>query len=165
MCYIVFQATSSATNVVATPIFSVPTSVIYAPTNVSITCSTPGASIYYTTDGTTPTQSSTLYTTPIAITSAMTLKAKAFLTGYTESFVASATYSFPVEVANIAAFKAANTATNTTVYKITGDVTFVFRNGRNMLIKDATGGLFIYDNATPVITQSYNDGDIISMVS
>ena len=159
---IVFQATSSATNVVATPIFSVPTSVIYAPTNVSITCSTPGASIYYTTDGTTPTQSSTLYTTPIAITSAMTLKAKAFLTGYTESFVASATYSFPVEVANIAAFKAANTATNTTVYKITGDVTFVFRNGRNMLIKDATGGLFIYDNATPVITQSYNDGDIIS---
>lgn len=159
---IVFQATSSATNVVATPIFSTPTSVIYAPTNVNITCSTPGASIFYTTDGSTPTETSTPFTTPIPITSAITLKAKAFLTGMTESFMATATYSFPIEMANIAAFKAANTATNPTVYKITGDVTFVFRNGRNMYIKDATGGLLIYDNTTPVITQTYNDGDIIS---
>lgn len=158
----VFQATSSATNVVATPIISVPTSVIYTPTSATITCSTPGASIFYTTDGSTPTESSTPFTIPIPISAAMTLKAKAFLTGYTESFLASATYTFPVEVANIAAFKAANSATNSTVYKITGDVTFVFRNGRNMYIKDATGGLLIYDNTTPVITQNYNDGDIIS---
>lgn len=159
---IVFQATNSATNVVATPIISVPTSVIYTPTSATITCSTPGASIFYTTDGTTPTETSTLYTIPIPITSAMTLKAKAFLTGYTESFLASATYSFPVEVANIAAFKAANTATNATVYKITGDVTFVYRNGRNLFVKDATGGLNIYDNTTPIITQTYTNGDIIS---
>jgi hypothetical protein len=159
---IVFQATSSATNVVATPIISIPTSVIYTPSSATISCSTSGASIYYTTDGTTPTQSSTLYTTEIPVTSAFTLKAKAFLTGYTESLLATATYSFPVEVANIAAFKAANTATSGTVYKITGDVTFVYRNGRNLFIKDASGGLNIYDNSTPVITQSYNNGDIIS---
>ncbi len=159
----VFQASPYSTgNTVATPVLSVPTSVIYTPTNVNITCSTAGSSIYYTTDGTTPTTSSTQFTTPIAITSAMTLKAKAFLTGYTESFVATATYTFPIEVANIAAFKAANTATSGTVYKITGDVTFVYRNGRNIFVKDASAGLCIYDNTTSVITQTYNNGDVIS---
>lgn len=159
---IVFQATSSATNVVATPIISVPTSVIYTPSSATITCSTPGASIFYTTDGSTPTETSTPFTLPIPITAAMTLKAKAFLTGYTESYLASATYTFPIEVPNIAAFKAANTATNATVYKITGDVTFVYRNGRNLFVKDATGGLNIYDNTTPIITQTYTNGDVIS---
>ena len=63
------------------------------------------------------------------------------------------------EVANIAAFKASNTGA---VYKITGDVTFVYSTGRYMYIKDATGGLLIYDNATPVITNSYSNGDVIS---
>jgi M6 family metalloprotease-like protein len=160
---IVFQASPYSTgNTVATPIISVPTSVIYTPTNVSISCSTAGASIYYTTDGTVPTQTSTLYSTPIPVTANMTLKAKAFLTGYTESFVATSTYTFPIEVANIAAFKAANTTTSGTVYKITGDVTFVYRNGRNIFVKDATAGLCIYDNTTPVITQTYTNGDVIS---
>jgi len=159
----VFQASPYSTgNTVATPVLSVPNSVIYTPTNVSITCSTTGASIYYTTDGSTPTQTSTLYSTPIPVTANMTLKAKAFFTGYTESFVATATYTFPIEVANIAAFKAANTASSGTVYKITGDVTFVYRNGRNIFVKDATAGLCIYDNSTSIITQTYNNGDVIS---
>lgn len=159
---IVFQGTSSSTNQVATPIFSPSTSVIYTPTNVAITCTTAGASIHYTTDGTTPTATSTLYTTPIPVTAAMTINAIAFSTGLTESFVATASYTFPVEVPTIAAFKAVNTTTNTTVYKITGDVTFVYRNGRNVFIKDATGGMLIYDNLPSTITNTYDNGYIIS---
>ena len=77
------------------------------------------------------------------------------------SGVVSATYTFPVEVANIAAFKAANTATNNTIYKITGDVTFVYENGANFYIQDATGGLLIYDVGDS-ISGTYNEGDVIS---
>ena len=69
-----------------------------------------------------------------------------------------------VEVPNIAAFLAANTIgeANSTVFKITGDVTFVFRSGRNVYIRDDTAGLLLFDNTTPIITNEYNNGDVIS---
>lgn len=53
---------------------------------------TPSAKIYYTTDGTTPTTSSTLYTAPIAVASSETVEAIAVASGYTDSNVASAAY-------------------------------------------------------------------------
>ena len=136
---------------------------VYDPTQVSITCPTQGASIYYTTDGSEPTENSNLYTASFTVSSTTTVKAKAFKSGYLASNVATATYTFPIEVPNIAAFKAANSATNSTVYKITGDVTFVFENGANFYIQDATGGLLIYDNQNNnVITGTYTEGDVIS---
>ena len=147
----------------ATPTFTPAAGVLYAPTAITLECTTPGATIYYTTDGTTPDViTSTVYTAPINVTATTTVKAIAAATGFNPSNFATATYTFPVEVANIAAFKAANTATNSTVYKITGDVTFVYRAGRNIFVKDATGGLLIYDFSTPVIANTYNNGDIIS---
>lgn len=150
-------------DIVETPVISPNSGFVYDSTQVSITCATEGASIYYTTDGTEPSESSTLYTAPFTVSSTTTVKAKAFKTGYDASNVASATYTFPVEVANIAAFKAASSATNSTVYKITGDVTFVFENGANFYIQDATGGLLIYDyQNNDIITRTYTEGDVIS---
>jgi len=146
----------------ATPTFTPAAGVLYAPTSITIECSTPGATIHYTVDGSTPDLTSNLYGGALPINANTTFKAIAYAPGFNPSDVVTATYTFPVEVANIAAFKAANTATNSTVYKITGDVTFVYRNGRNIFVKDATGGLLIYDFATPVITETYNNGDIIS---
>ncbi len=146
----------------ATPTFTLPSGVLYAPATVTLECTTPASTIYYTTDGTTPDITSTVYTTPVDVTANTTIKAVAIATGFNLSNVATATYTFPVEVANIAAFKAANTATNSTVYKITGDVTYVHRAGRNVFVKDATGGLLIYDFSTPVIANTYNNGDVIS---
>lgn len=146
----------------ATPTFTPASSVLYAPATVTLECATPGATIYYTTDGTTPDITSTVYTIPIDVTATTTIKAIAAATGFNLSNVASATYTFPIEVANIAAFKAANTATNSTVYKITGDLTFVHRAGRNIFVKDATGGLLVYDNSTSIITNTYTNGDVIS---
>jgi uncharacterized protein (TIGR03118 family) len=61
--------------------------------SVSITDATPHASIYYTTDGTTPTNKSTLYSKSITISKTTTLKAIATATGFANSVVASATYT------------------------------------------------------------------------
>ena len=151
-----------AAPIVATPTFTPPGGNYSLPQTVTISCLTEGSTIYYTTNGTDPTTSSSVYSTPLNISVNTTIKALAVKAGMDNSSIATAIYTFPVEVPNIAAFKAANTNTNSVWYKITGDVTFVFRNGRNMYIKDATGGLLVYDNATPIITTAYNNGDIIS---
>lgn len=84
-------------NQVATPIFS-PTAGHYtSPQTITISTSTPLATLYYTTDGSTPTTSSTLYTTGIHIwhLAGKILKAFGVKTGLLDSNVATATYSYP----------------------------------------------------------------------
>jgi alpha-tubulin suppressor-like RCC1 family protein len=61
--------------------------------NVTMTTATPGVTIRYTTDGTTPTGSSTAYTGAINIATSTLLKAVGFKSGYTDSDVASGTYT------------------------------------------------------------------------
>ena len=76
----------------ADPTFSVATGTYTTVQNVSISCATAGATIYYTTDGSTPTNSSTQYTGAITINSTTTLKAIAY-NGSCTSNVTSATYT------------------------------------------------------------------------
>ena len=61
--------------------------------SVTISCSTSGASIYYTTDGTTPTANSQPYTSAITLTETTTLKAIAYDSENNASGVATATYT------------------------------------------------------------------------
>ena len=76
----------------ADPTFSVAGGTYTTVQNVSISCATAGATIYYTTDGSTPTNSSTQYTGAITINSTTTLKAIAY-NGSCTSNVTSATYT------------------------------------------------------------------------
>lgn len=71
------------------------------PPSVSITCPTPGVSIRYTIDGSTPTSSyGTSYTGPIAVSSTTTLKAVAFRSGWSDSPVSTAVYTITGTCAN-----------------------------------------------------------------
>jgi Chitobiase/beta-hexosaminidase C-terminal domain len=78
---------------VATPSFS-PIGGIYAsPQTVTISTTTGGASLYYTTDSSTPTCSSTPYTAPLTVSTSETIKAIGCLTGYLNSNVGTAAYT------------------------------------------------------------------------
>jgi N-acetylneuraminic acid mutarotase len=81
----------------ATPVFS-PAAGTYAPTQwVTISDTTAGAAIYYTTDGTSPTTKSTQYTGPILVAVTETIQAIATAPNGTQSAVASATYTIPAD--------------------------------------------------------------------
>ena len=70
---------------------------VAAGTKVSLLCDIPDAKIYYTTDNTAPTAQSTLYTTPIAIDKALTIKAFAVKEGYEDSAVSTFEYTIKNE--------------------------------------------------------------------
>ncbi|HTB81721.1 MAG TPA: chitobiase/beta-hexosaminidase C-terminal domain-containing protein [Opitutaceae bacterium] len=77
---------------VAAPVFSPPSGTL--PQTVTITSATPGAFIRYTTDGSTPTETTgTLYSGPITVTSTATFKAIAYASGFTDSPITTASYA------------------------------------------------------------------------
>jgi hypothetical protein len=84
----------------ATPVIS-PASESFNPSvPVTITDSTPGAQIFYTTDGSTPTAASTKYTgTAINVTTTTTINAIATAPNFLQSPVATATYSLVTQAA------------------------------------------------------------------
>ena len=76
---------------VATPTFSPAAGRYETAQTVTISCETSGAVIYYTLDGTTPTTSSTVYSSPLTISETTTVKAMAFADNE-ESAIATAKY-------------------------------------------------------------------------
>lgn len=70
-------------------------------TQISLSCSTSGAKIYYTIDGTDPTTSSSLYSAPITLTSDTTIKAIAVKTDMLNSFIMTAVYTISNTPQNI----------------------------------------------------------------
>jgi hypothetical protein len=83
-----------ATTTVATPTFSPGGGSYTSAQNISISCATSGASIRYTLDGSTPSETAgTLYSGPVNISSTATLKAIAYKSGSNDSAIASTTYT------------------------------------------------------------------------
>ncbi len=80
----------------ATPTFSPPGGTYATSQSVSISCATSGSTIYYTTDGSTPTTSSTVYSGAITVSASETINAIATATGYVQSNVGSAAYAIGV---------------------------------------------------------------------
>ena len=130
--------------VVATPVFSIAGGEVEEGAKVTISCATSGATVYYTTDGTTPTTSSTKYTGAITVNKAMTIKAIAAKEGnYINSGVATASYT--IKAREIVATPVINPAG--------GEV----EAGAGVTISCATSGATIYyttDGTTPTTSSA-----------
>ncbi len=105
----------------AAPTFSPVAGTYTSAQTVTITSTTSGASIHYTTDGTTPSATAgTLYAGPVAIGATTTLKAIAFKTGFTSSAVTSSVYTINLPTAAAPVFSpVAGTFTNAQTVTIT----------------------------------------------
>lgn len=77
---------------VATPVPSVAAGTYSGTQTVALTCSTAGATIYYTTDGLTPTDADDEYSAPLSIAASTMLKAIAVKTDLADSAVMEAEY-------------------------------------------------------------------------
>ncbi len=83
--------------VVETPVFSVAAGAVEKGTEVTISCATEGATIHYTTDGSFVSATSPVYSEPIVINEAMTIKAIAVKEGMTDSKLAQAAYTIKAD--------------------------------------------------------------------
>jgi hypothetical protein len=78
---------------IATPTMDPTTGSHVGSVDVTLACATEGAAIYYTTDGSTPDATKTLYESAVHLTATTTLKAIAVKSGDTDSAVASEVYT------------------------------------------------------------------------
>ena len=115
--------------------------------SVSIAASTAGGTIYYTTDGTTPTTASAVYTGPITANSTQTISAAVMVPNWTLSKITKAAYTIQIPVAVPVLSLASGT-----YYSI-----------QNVSISDATSGAVIYyttDGSYPTTASSVYSGPI-----
>ena len=140
-------AVGSSTPTAATPMFSIVAGNYTSAQTVTLSDSTSGANIYYTTDGTTPTTSSTKYSGPITVSSTETLEAMAAASGYNNSSVASATYTI-------------NTTPATPTFSVAAGT---YTSAQTLSISDATPGTSIYyttNGTTPTTSSTKYTGAI-----
>ena len=93
---LVLIATTASLPQASTPTFSPVAGTYTSAQSVTISCSTPSSTIYYTSDGSTPTPLSTVYSGPISVSVSETLRAIATAAGYTQSAVGGAAYTINV---------------------------------------------------------------------
>ena len=141
---------SGTTPSAATPAFSPGTGTYTGSQSVAILDSTPSATIYYTTNGTTPTTSSTVYTGPITVSSSETIEAIATASGVSSSPVGTATYTIQ---------QTSGTTATPTFSPAAGTYTAT----QSVTIADTTSGATIYyttDGSTPTTSSTVYTGAI-----
>ena len=96
-----FATTGSGTMICATPTFTPAGGTYFESQEVTISCTTADATIYYTTDGSDPTEDSDVYAEPIVVAENTIIKAIAVKEGYDNSAIATAEYTIIVGAVTI----------------------------------------------------------------
>ena len=93
---------TGGTPTVATPTVTPAGGTFSNSVTVSLQTTTPGATIYYTTDGSTPSTASAVYTSSFMLTADATVNAYAVASGYTDSPIASADFTVTAATPTVA---------------------------------------------------------------
>ena len=150
------------TQTVATPTFSPAAGTYSEAQNVTISCATSGATIHYTTDGSTPTTNSPTYSSAIPVSSTTTIKAIAVKSGMNNSSVATATYTITAPLTSLAVVNELPRYTEFT-YGAETVVMGVYGNTKRsmyIVMPDNTAGTLIYD-AENAWADGYTFGQVI----
>lgn len=114
---------------------------------VTVSCSTEGATIYYTKNGAEPTTSSDKFPTEgVTLTETTTLKAIAVKDGLDNSEVVTATYTKLEPYASLKALKESGIATTegVTCFVELKDAVVTYADSRKAYIQDETAGLYVF---------------------
>ena len=145
-----------STETCETPTFSPAAGTFYGSQEITLATTTTGASIYYTTDGTTPSSTNgTLYEDPFEISSTTTVKAIAVKDGATDSGVAEATYTAGATVSSyVIDFETNNLAAyvNWVFDKLTIRTTTIAAHGGTYYAINATSSSATTGTGTATIT-------------
>jgi len=137
----VATATYTIAPAAATPTFSPAAGTYTSAQTVTISDATTATTIYYTTNGATPTTASTVYNGPIAVGSTETIEAIAAATGFSNSAVASATYTLNLPTPDFQVSVAPTTLTIVAGQSGTATFTVTPENGFNSAVSFACSGL------------------------
>ncbi len=131
---------------------------------ISITCATAGATIYYAVDS--DDEPTTEYTGAFTVDTdgAHTVKAKAVKTDMVASEIASVSFTINLPLSTmdqifVAATAAGNTATDANIAFNNWVVSGVSTNGKNVFVTDGTKGFIIFDNGGEM---GFAVGDVLS---
>ena len=139
-----------------TPVIS-PEETTFSDEGVAVTISAAaGAKIYYTLDGTNPTEESDLYVAPIALTETTTVKAIAIEEGKSASAVAEKKYTY--RSSSFQMTSVLGSATLGSELSVGGVVTAICTRG--IVVTDNSGSLFVYSKPFPYT--DYAIGDQVS---
>jgi hypothetical protein len=125
----------------ATPTFTPAGGNYTAAQSVTIADTTPGAAIYYTTDGTIPAITSNKYTGAISVTATETIQALAVATGYNNSAIGSATYTLNLMPPNFTLTLNPTSLTVASGSEATASLTVTPQNGFVATVSFACSGL------------------------
>ena len=152
----------------ATPTFSPSAGTYSTAQTVTIGDSTPSATIYYTTDGTTPTSSSPIYTSQVTVSTTGILEAVAIASGYSISTVGTAAYTIGTQPLIIPAAGLIGTVAGNGTQGYIGDsgqATNAELNSPHGMAVDSAGNIYIVDSSNNVIRKVSASTGIISTVS
>lgn len=135
-------------NQVAAPVFAPANGTTFVDKlTVGASCSTEGATIYYTKDGAEPTTGSDKFPTEgVTLTETTTLKAIAVKDGLDNSEVVTATYTKLEPYASLKALKESGIATTegVTCFVELKDAVVTYADSRKAYIQDETAGLYVF---------------------
>jgi len=144
------------TNIVATPVITPTTGNYSSAQTVTITEGTVGATIRYTTDGSTPTVTTGMvYVATFTVSATSTVKAIAYKSGMTNSDVATSIITIQTGTLNPPTGLNANSVTSNSVSLSWSPV--AGGTGYNVYRSFANSGTYIKVNASPVATTSYTN--------